>query len=165
MLRPLLSRARPFLSRQSTPLTLLQAMSTNPPPAKKARFSGGKKKQPKMNKKQAKAAAAGIVTGSGDEVLQYSVLELLGQEKVDKITEEGKDSLSPFEHLQEVEVDILALSSHGAFTFSTSLLIEDNAEPVFVYRRRLGHGSWSRLARSSSVLRAWRKSAGQGLSL
>lgn len=92
-------------------------MSDGPPPAKKARHAGSKPwKQSKISKKQAAKAAAkaGQVTGSGDEVLQYSVVDVLGQERVDQLTAEGKDNQSPFEHLQEVEVDIVALGSHGA---------------------------------------------------
>lgn len=120
-LRPLLPHLRRPSPQLLIPVRVLLSMSDGPPPAKKARFHSGSGHGnfKKMNKKQAKAAKAaanGVVTGNSDEVLQYAVLDLIGRDKVAALEVEGKDTQSPFQHLQEVEVNIIALGAHGEST-------------------------------------------------
>ncbi|GAA95961.1 uncharacterized protein L969DRAFT_607360 [Mixia osmundae IAM 14324] len=81
-------------------------------PAVRARPSNGQqsKRNKKANKKQDK-----VKPGGSEEATLYHVIELLGADKVVTLTTAGKDlnGSHRFTQFQEIELDIIELSSHG----------------------------------------------------
>ena len=83
-----------------------------PPAAKRVKIDRSKTSGPlKAKKKRAKARKP------ADEVLFAHCVDLLGgRERFDELVEAaGPKAAAPFEHLAEVELDIVEMSSHGAW--------------------------------------------------
>ncbi|KAJ6516568.1 hypothetical protein C8R47DRAFT_936825, partial [Mycena vitilis] len=90
------------------------------PVAKKPRFgprdqSNASLKAPRQTKSQKRRAqwAALPEACSSDDVLWQEIKEILGEEYVTTALEEGTDRKSPFEYHQELEMQVVALSSSG----------------------------------------------------
>lgn len=81
------------------------------PPAKRLKMDPPAKGKQQGKRKFKSAKAKKVKPGGAEEVLRFDIIELLGQELVD--SSEGQKLPQKFEHLSEVEVDIVSLSSHG----------------------------------------------------
>lgn len=87
-----------------TGLRFLTPIRMPPPPAKKPRLDAPSFKKPKKVKP----------TKSSDDILHFDILDLLGPANVESLKAQGKDVLPKrFDRMQEIELDIVALSSHG----------------------------------------------------
>ena len=84
-------------------------------PSGKAAKSKGKGK----NKKQGKRTIKPVESGGLEEIMYYEAIRLLGKDVVEKAVKEETDYRMKFEHLQQVELEVVAMSSHGAYSVRT----------------------------------------------
>lgn len=52
-------------------------------------------------------------SGGQEEVMFYEATDLLGKDVVDQAIDEDRDYAARFERFHEIELDIVAMSSHG----------------------------------------------------
>jgi tRNA (uracil-5-)-methyltransferase len=85
------------------------------PPGKKLRLDGRKaqKNESKRAKKRRQRETGLPEPGSAEDVLWRDIVAVVGQDVVDKVSEDGTDLDSPFEYHQEVELQISSLCSSG----------------------------------------------------
>jgi hypothetical protein len=85
------------------------------PPGKKLRLDGRKaqKSESKRAKKRRQRETGVPEPGSAEDVLWRDVIAVVGQDVVDKASEDGTDFDSPFAYHQEVELEISSLCSSG----------------------------------------------------
>lgn len=68
------------------------------------------KQKNKINKKKKKKP---VESGGLEDIMFYEVKRLLPQDLVNKAVSEGQDYIEKFDHLQEVELEVVDMSSHG----------------------------------------------------
>ena len=52
-------------------------------------------------------------SGGQEEVMFYEAIDLLGKDVVDHAVDEDRDYAARFERFHEIELDVVAMSSHG----------------------------------------------------
>ena len=65
------------------------------------------------NKKQGKRKIKPVESGGLEDIMYYEAVRLLGKETVDNAVKEETDYRVKFDRLEEVELEIVAMSSHG----------------------------------------------------
>ena len=106
-----------YLSVLQRPLYTTATRRMTEPPAKRQKVDKPMQQQGKKRFKNAKAKK--VKPGGVEEVLRFDIIELLGKDLVDR--SEGEKLAPKYEHLSQVEVDIVALSSHGRSLWCTSI--------------------------------------------
>lgn len=69
--------------------------------------------QGKNGQKQSKRKTKPVDAGGLEEIMFYEARRLLGKETVDKAVERETDYRARFDRLQEIALEIVAMSSHG----------------------------------------------------
>lgn len=95
---PIPMPASPLASTSTAPVG--DVATSKPKPVKQKNKLKKKKKKP-------------VESGGLEDIMFYEVKRLLGTEKVEAAVQADQDYIEKFEHLEEVELEVVDISSHG----------------------------------------------------
>jgi hypothetical protein len=110
-LRPIMSEAT---RRASPPLKRIKvemeddgtsAVTAGPKPAPA--------RQPKPKRENGKKKGKAPKPGGHEEVIEFEIVDLLGEDRVAQLKSEGKDRIAKFGKFEEVELEVEMLGAHG----------------------------------------------------
>lgn len=116
----LIVAAKEFTAEPTTSTATLASVATS------------KKKTKRASAKRRKFQLQEPESGSSEDVVLREVRALLGVEAAERAQEEGWELKSPFEFLEEVEVEVSAMSSAGEFLIQFILLLSFALDLFFV---------------------------------
>lgn len=149
----------PIPEASTSKVQLIATKSTN---GQSQSASKVKKAHKKKNKKRKPVDSGGL-----EDTMFHEAIRLLGRDKVNAIVEAEQDYDDKFEHLQEVELEIVDMSSHGEWQTSKAQIQgkRNSADPIrqSFSRRGACYDGGQRLDCRRSLLCTWREGASQSL--
>lgn len=103
------------LNGHATPAVEKDASLLPVPKAAQPVSGKGKAKGNGRAQKQGKRKIKPVESGGLEEIMYFEAIRLLGKDTVEAAVKEETDYRMRFDHLAEVELEIVAMSSHGEF--------------------------------------------------